>query len=69
MFKLIKKLFQSMNQSMELTMDEIELDLAQAPTKRAIMTAQKTAQLIELQNKLTVLEAELAAKQAKRNLV
>ena len=69
MFKLTKKLFQSMNQSMKLTINTIELDLAQAPTKRAIMTAQKTAQLIELQNQLKVLEAELADKLSKRNLV
>lgn len=66
MFKFIQKLFQSVNQSMELTMDAIELDLAQAPTRRAIMAAQKQAQLIELQNQLKVLEAELAAKLAKR---
>ena len=54
---------------MELTMDAIELDLAQAPTKRAIMTAQKTAQLIELQNQLRVLEAEIEAKVTKRKSI
>ena len=69
MFKLINKLFKSVNQSIELTMDEIELDLQQAPTKRAIMTAQKTAQLIDLQNQLKVLEAELAAKRLKNKSI
>ena len=58
-----------MNQSLELKMDAIELELAQAPTKRAVMTAQKSLQLMELQTQLKVLEAELAQKQAKRQSV
>ena len=69
MFKLINKLFQSMNQSVQLTMDSLEMNIAQEPTRRAIMTAEKTLQLIELQNQLKALEAELAAKQSKRKSV
>ena len=69
MFKLINNLFKSVNQSIELTRDSLEMNLAQEPTRRAIMTAEKTLQLIELQNQLKVLEAELAAKQSKRKSV
>ena len=69
MFKLINNLFKSVNQSIELTMDSLEMNLAQEPTRRAIMTAEKTLQLIELQNQLKVLEEELAQKQAKRKSV